>query len=65
MQVQRRKGKNMSNTDHLKDLSNRLSTIWDEVMAASDIEIDELSAHLWIFAFGDHSRLRGKHRIFT
>ncbi|HXI04828.1 MAG TPA: hypothetical protein VNJ49_00615 [Bradyrhizobium sp.] len=38
----------MSKTGHLKDLSSRLSTIADEVMAASGMEVDELSAHLWI-----------------
>ncbi len=48
MQDQRRKEKRMSNADHLMDLSSRLSIIADEVMAASDIESDELSAHLWI-----------------
>lgn len=47
-QALRRKEKNMPNTDHLKDLSSRLSTIADEVMAASAMESDELSAHLWI-----------------
>ena len=42
-----KKGTSMSKAD-LKDLSNRLSAIADEVMAASDMEKDELSAHLWI-----------------
>lgn len=43
-----KKGTSMSKVDHLKDLSSRLSAIADEVMAASDMEKDELSAHLWI-----------------
>jgi hypothetical protein len=43
-----KKGNNMPKADDLKDLSTRLSTIADEVMAASDMEKDELSAHLWI-----------------
>lgn len=38
----------MSKAEHLNDLSNRLSAIADEVMAASEMEKDELSAHLWI-----------------
>jgi hypothetical protein len=38
----------MSKPEDLKDLSTRLSAIADEVMAASEMEKDELSAHLWI-----------------
>lgn len=38
----------MSKPEHLKELSSRLSVIADEVMAASEMEKDELSAHLWI-----------------
>lgn len=38
----------MSKVEQLKDLSGRLSAIADEVMAASEVEKDELSAHLWI-----------------
>ena len=32
----------------MNDLSRRLTAIADEVMAASQYETDELSAHLWI-----------------
>jgi hypothetical protein len=46
--VQLRKENKMSKTEHLKDLSSRLSAIADDVMAASELEKDELSAHLWI-----------------
>lgn len=34
--------------ENSNDLSSRLSAIADEVMAASEYETDELSAHLWI-----------------
>ena len=38
----------MHERKEMNDLSSRLTAIADEVMAASEYETDELSAHLWI-----------------
>lgn len=38
----------MARSENIQTLSSRLSAIADEVMAASELEQDELSAHLWI-----------------
>jgi hypothetical protein len=38
----------MHESKEMNDLPSRLTAIADEVMAASEYETDELSAHLWI-----------------
>jgi toluene monooxygenase system ferredoxin subunit len=40
--------KSMPTSNGMEDLSSRLAAIADEVMEASKLETDELSAHLWI-----------------